>query len=714
MSQRTLATFAIVAILILCAFAGFGYLAWVELAEPSQAAAIGVLGEVAPKLIIAFIVTLVLVLLAIHSMYKSYAEPMKALAEDARIIALSNPAHRPDASTAEGPAEVKDLVAGVGVLGERFEALRANVESRINEAAAALEEERDTLATLMAKLTQGVVVCNMEGRVLLYNQQARDMLEGSARESGVGDWIGLGRSIHSLLAEGQIRHAQMALVHARQRGETLQMVPFLATRAGDQLLNVHLVPISGKGRQWHGYILTFDDVTDRVQREARRALVFRNLIEAQRSAVSGIRAAIETILESPEMEPDDLRHFHRVIDQEVLKLSEPLDGIEDRISRELEDRWPQQTIVGADLVAAIERHVQSLLGISMDVGVPLEPVRLKADSYAIARCHIFLINQLRLFSNAEDLHLRMETHAESAALILEWTGVPLHMEALRSWGMRNVFTDLHGASMSLFEVIERHSGAIWTHPGGAGSRPQVHIVLPMGDQEEAIAAGKGGDAAEHAFDFRLGSARTGIADWSDVPLAALNYTVVDTETTGLHPSRGDEIIAIGAVRIINGRILRREVFDTFVNPREAAISDESYAIHGISEEMLRGQPRIEDVLPALHAFCAETVIVGHNTDFDMRFIGNAAEKMDLRFDNPLLDTLRLEYLVNRHQQDNTLERVADRLGISVGGRHTALGDALTTAEVLLALVPLLEQAGIRTLGEARAASDSTPYAKEVF
>ncbi len=712
MSQLVLAVFALAASLILGVFGLFGYVAWMELAEPAKTAAAEAVAESATILVFALGITLAMVLFIIYWMYKTYAQPLKLLAEDLRIMALSNPAHRPKAS--KYPQELRDLVAGMGILGDQFEALRADVEARVEQAAAALEEERDTLATLMTKLTQGVVVCNMNGQVLLYNRQARDMLEGSARESGAGDWIGLGRSIHGLLGEGLIHHAQMTLVHARQRGESAHMVPFLASRADKQLLSVHLVPISGKKQRWHGYILTFEDVTDRIHREARRAMALRSLIQQQRSGISGIRAAIEIIQSSPEMNHEDMAVFHDVIDQEALKLSNPLDGLEDRIHREMEDQWPRKVVIGADLVSAIERQAHALLGVSMHVTVSVEPVRLRADSYAIARCLIFLIEQLRHFAYADDLALHLETDGGWVSVVLEWTGAPLNLEALKSWGMRNVFTDLKGASMTLFEVIEGHSGAIWTQAVGAGGRPCVSIVLPSGDTEVAVAANASkDDAVEHAFDFRIGNRGANRESWADVALSAMNYTVVDTETTGLHPDQGDEIIAIGAVRIINGRMLRREVFDTFVNPR-VPISEPSFAIHGISEEMVRGQPRIEDVLPALQSFCADTTIVGHNVDFDMRFVSNALAKGGLKFDNPVLDTMRLEYLVNRNQPEKDLCAVAERLGIIATGRHTALGDALTTAEVLLALIPMLEQAGYRTVGEALTASDRTPYAKASF
>jgi DNA polymerase-3 subunit epsilon len=193
-------------------------------------------------------------------------------------------------------------------------------------------------------------------------------------------------------------------------------------------------------------------------------------------------------------------------------------------------------------------------------------------------------------------------------------------------------------------------------------------------------------------------------------LPKLAYTVLDTETTGLDPTNGDEIIAVGAIRIVNGRILRQESFDSFVRPRRI-ISEQARAIHGISQEMLRAEPPIEDVLPRLHRFVEDTVIVGHNVAFDMRFFAAAARASGVTFANPVLDTLLLECTINLNQEDKSLEGIAGRLGLSVTGRHTALGDALTTAEVFIALLPLLAENGIRTLGDAVHACQTSPFVR---
>jgi DNA polymerase-3 subunit epsilon len=173
---------------------------------------------------------------------------------------------------------------------------------------------------------------------------------------------------------------------------------------------------------------------------------------------------------------------------------------------------------------------------------------------------------------------------------------------------------------------------------------------------------------------------------------------------------GDEIIQIGATRIVNGKLLRHESFEQLVNPQRP-IPDASMAIHGIRPETLVGQPTIDAVLPAFHAFAHDTVLVAHNAAFDMRFLQMKEASTGLRFDQPVLDTLLLSAVVHPRQESHALEAIASRLGVDPAGRHAALRDALLTAEVFLRLLPLLADKGIHTLGQAREAARKTYYAR---
>ena len=107
--------------------------------------------------------------------------------------------------------------------------------------------------------------------------------------------------------------------------------------------------------------------------------------------------------------------------------------------------------------------------------------------------------------------------------------------------------------------------------------------------------------------------------------------------------------------------------------------------------MLQNQPTIGDVLPNLHQFAADTILVAHNAAFDMRFLQLNEKRTGLRFVNPVLDTLLISAVVHPSHEDHNLEAIAKRLGVNIVARHSASGDALATAEIFLKLLPLLAQ-----------------------
>jgi len=218
------------------------------------------------------------------------------------------------------------------------------------------------------------------------------------------------------------------------------------------------------------------------------------------------------------------------------------------------------------------------------------------------------------------------------------------------------------------------------------------------------------DSRPEYYDFDLFRASEETRALDDRRLVELAYTVFDTETTGLNPAQGDEILQIGATRIVNGKLLRQESFEQLVDPGRD-IPPAGIPIHGITPEMVRGKPAIAQVLPAFHAFASDTVLVAHNAAFDLRFLQLKEAATGLRFEQPVLDTLLLSAVVHPNQESHQLETIAERFGLTVVGRHTALGDAMVTAEVFLKLVPLLAEMGIHTLGQAREAAEKTYYAR---
>jgi len=185
-------------------------------------------------------------------------------------------------------------------------------------------------------------------------------------------------------------------------------------------------------------------------------------------------------------------------------------------------------------------------------------------------------------------------------------------------------------------------------------------------------------------------------------LADLAFVVVDTETTGLKPDEGDEIVQIGAVRVAGGAVRDGETFDTLVDPGRP-IPPASTRFHGLTDDSVADAPDIAAALADLREFAGDAVLVAQNAAFDMRFIRAGQRRAGVLFDMPVLDTMLLSAYLHPGEGDHTLDGLAARYGVSVEGRHTALGDALVTARVLCRMLPLLAASGVETLDEAEAA-----------
>ncbi len=648
-----------------------------------------------------------------------YFKPLRRLAEDVRLIAGSNPALR---TQADGAAELRGLAQAVNLLAEQRETALNDLDARVAAAHCDLDQEKNRLAALMSELAQSVLVCTAEGRILLYNQRARELFTGNSGDPSSGKaapaYIGLGRSLFSLIERDLFVHAIEQLELRIAQGESRPVTTIMMPMGAARLLRARMAPVMAATNDAHGvpplamagYVLLLEDVSVQVAHGEQRDYLQQRLIEDTRAALANIRAAVENILNFPHAAEVQRHRFAAIIDDEARRLSAALERATLAHADFVSSHWQPEQVRVADLVQVIRRRIESQCGVTTRAAGGDTDAWVHVDSYTLmlAVCH--LACRLREACAVSELRFGVSVAARHVHLEIAWTGARLPAATVLAWETAAPECVSGPGALSLREALQRHNGEMWYEHDPALEDSMFRILLPLAVPGRPSALHPLRNERPEYYDFDLFNQPGRTREFDELPLQALTYTAFDTETTGLEPSAGDEIISVGGIRIVNGRLLAAETFDQLVDPQRP-ITPASEKIHGIRSEMLHGQPTIVPVLAAFHRFCEDTVLVGHNAAFDLRFFQLQEEASSVRFTQPLLDTLLLSAALHGDFESHTLEAVAERFGINVAGRHTALGDAILTGEIFLKMIPLLTARGIVTLRQARETSQRTFYAR---
>lgn len=639
------------------------------------------------------------------------------MAEAAQAMAGGTASHE---LTPTGGAGVRALGVVVNDLVRQRDAFRADIDAKVKEAAQGIEQERSRLAALMSELTQSVVVCNLDGRILLYNNRARVQFRALSDAPTLADGaelIGLGRSVYAVFDRKLVAHALESIQQRLQHGAAQPSAQFVTSSRAGQLLRVQMAPVRDPSAglddaaRLSGFVLMLENITRDFEDDSEQDRLLLGLTEGSRSSLGNLQAAVD-MLELPDLDAPMRERFLGVIRDEVRAMSTRLQTLATGTSQSLKTRWPLEEMLGADLVQAALRRIETQPGMRA-AATDVDPsLWLKVDSYALLQALGSLAARLMEEFEVKLVQVRLQREGERAHLDLIWSGHAVNTETVMSWESSPMTVGPEMSPLSVRDIVERHGGEFWFQRERARQEAFFRFLLPLAQPRKQLDPSMllRSDSRPETYDFDLFHPSEQARELDDRRLVELAYTVFDTETTGLDPSQGDEILQIGAARIVNGKLLRQESFEQLVDPGRD-IPAAGIPIHRITPEMVTGKPPIAQVLPAFHAFASDTVLVAHNAAFDMRFLQLKEASTGVRFDQPVLDTLLLSAVVHPNQESHQLEAIAERFGITVIGRHTALGDAIVTAEVFLKLVPLLADKGIHTLGQAREAAQQTFYAR---
>ncbi|WP_256816389.1 PolC-type DNA polymerase III [Cytobacillus sp. Bac17] len=193
------------------------------------------------------------------------------------------------------------------------------------------------------------------------------------------------------------------------------------------------------------------------------------------------------------------------------------------------------------------------------------------------------------------------------------------------------------------------------------------------------------------------------------PLEDLSFIVFDTETTGFQVSATDRIIEIGAVPVKGFQVQEKDLFQTYVNPKRQ-ISREIRELTSISDDLVKDAPQALEAILSFFDYVESreaVCLVGHYVGFDALAIKSEFKREKLALKNFLtIDTLDLIGFIAPSYDMRDLERYAMAFGTRIYDRHSAVGDALTTAYLYVELLFQFQQRGHKTWGELIKATDS--------
>ncbi len=322
-------------------------------------------------------------------------------------------------------------------------------------------KEKQILASFISKLPEAIIICDADGSILLHDYQSETyLLSGKTKQSG----LATGKPITSIIDKNLIEHA-LEDINEQLKLQVTNTVSTFILQKNNRILQTQIVPVLSLTGLFSGFVLILEDITLQNQAEKRVESLLKALSKNARSPMASIRAAIEAIKKSPDMDEKHQHQFVDVIHEESIVLSDILTRVSKEYTNLINVNRSLKPLFIRDLIQTISKRSFEKLGIICHIKnrSHAEQISIKADLYPFISAVLFILDRLKFETGITEFYFSFHKKNKLVLFDIIWKGESVSPELIKQWDSRDIAIPNQISNICLKDILDQHQSFLWTY-----------------------------------------------------------------------------------------------------------------------------------------------------------------------------------------------------------------------------------------------------------